>query len=81
MEYNPKAYVGVRAEFSPEGGWPMPVAIHWEDGKEFEIDEVLDIRRAASLKAGGAGIRYTIRIGDRRTYLFLEEDKWFVERR
>ena len=59
----------------------MPVAIHWEDGKEFEIDEVVDVRRAASLKAGGAGIRYTIRIGDRRTYLFLEEDKWFVERR
>lgn len=81
MEYNPKAYVGVLAEFSPEGGWPMPVSVHWENGREYEIDEVMDVRRAASLKAGGVGIRYTIRIGARRTYLYLEEDKWFVERR
>lgn len=81
MDMNPKAYVGVRAEFSPDGGWPIPVSVHWEDGHEFPIDEVIDIRRAASLKAGGTGIRYTIRIGSRQTYLFLEEDKWFVERR
>ena len=46
-----------------------------------EIDRVLDVRPAASLKAGGAGLRYTVRIGRTETYLFLEETRWFVERR
>jgi len=51
----------------------------------YKIDKVLDIRQAASLKAGGAGIRYKIRVRDRETYLFLEEnktgDRWFMERK
>lgn len=81
MEQDPKAYVWVRAEFSPLGGWPIPLAVRWEDGREFLIDEILDVRRAASLKAGGAGIRYAVRIGRTRTYLYLEEDRWFVERK
>ena len=42
-------------------------------------DRILDIRRAASLKAGGAGIRYTCRIRGRVKYLWLEESRWFVE--
>ena len=33
----------------------------------------------ASLKAGGAGIRYTCRIDGKLTHLFLEGDRWFVE--
>ena len=33
------------------------------------------------MKAGGAGIRYTVEIGAKQTYLYLEEDKWFVERK
>ena len=35
-----------------------PVSIGWEDGRIFEIDRIPDIRKAASLKAGGPGIRY-----------------------
>ena len=70
----------MKAQFEPDGKL-MPLSVTWEDGHEFEIDRVTDIRRAASLKAGGAGIRYTIRIGNTTTYLYLEEDKWFVERR
>lgn len=77
---NAKVYVGVKAEFRPDGR-VLPLSIKWEDGREFEIDNVEDVVRAASLKAGGAGIRYTIRIGNTHTFLFLEEDKWFVERR
>lgn len=77
---NPKVYVGVKAQFKPDGKL-LPLSVTWEDGHEFEIDQITDIRRAASLKAGGAGIRYTIRIGSTTTYLYLEEDKWFVERR
>jgi hypothetical protein len=32
-------------------------------------------------KAGGAGVRYKVRIGASETFLFLEENRWFVERR
>lgn len=75
-----KVYVGVHARFEPDGRM-MPLSIVWEDGKEYEIDRILDVRRAASLKAGGAGMRYTVRIGRTETFLFLEENRWFVERR
>ena len=77
---NCKVYVAVDARFESDGKL-LPFKITWEDGHAYEIDQVLDVRRAASLKAGGAGVRYTVRIGRTQTYLFLEEDKWFVERR
>lgn len=73
-----KVYVEVAAVFSPEGQI-LPRQIRWEDGTVFAVDRVVDIRRAAALKAGGCGLRYTIRIGGRQTYLFLDEDRWFVE--
>jgi hypothetical protein len=73
-----KVYVEVAAVFSPEGQI-LPRSIRWEDGTVFAVDRVTDIRRAAALKAGGCGLRYTIRIGGRQTYLFLDEDRWFVE--
>ncbi len=53
--------------------------VEWEDGRKFDTDEVTNVCRAASIKAGGAGIRYTVRIGRALRHLFLEEDKWFIE--
>lgn len=73
-----KVYVEVAAIFTPEGQI-TPQRIRWEDGTFFMVDRVTDIRRAAATKAGGCGLRYTIRIGGRQTYLFLDEDRWFVE--
>lgn len=77
---NAKVYVAVEAHFAPDGRL-TPTAVIWEDSTRYEIDRVLDIRRAASLKAGGTGLRYRIRIGHTETFLFLEENRWFVERR
>ena len=73
-----KVYVEVTALFDLEGNM-TPLEIFWEDGRRFEIDRVLDRRRAASLKAGGVGIRYLCRIRGRETYLFCEGPRWFVE--
>lgn len=79
MEQKRKIYVKVTVEFSPEGKM-FPRFITWEDGRRFEIDRIKDCRRAASLKAGGAGIRYTCTICGSDHYLFYEENyKWFVE--
>ena len=52
----------------------------WEDGRKFPIDRVMDVRQAASLKAGGQGMRYTCRIAGKEVYLFCDEGKWFLER-
>lgn len=77
MKYR-KRYVDVVARFDTDGKI-VPIKLIWHDGTVFYIDRALDICRAASLKAGGAGIRYTCRINNRETYLFLEETRWFVE--
>lgn len=74
-----KKYVNMIVRNFPDGR-VMPLAIDWDGGHLYEIDRVLDIRPAASpLKAGGAGIRYTCRIQGQNTYLWREEDRWFVE--
>ena len=57
----------------------MPRALTWTNGKRHEIDWVTDVRLAPSLKGGGLGMRYTVRIRGKEIYLFDEEGKWFVE--
>ena len=75
-----KIYVTVIAKFSPDGKI-TPLRMIWEDDTEYEIDRILDIRRAASLKVGGTGIRYTVRILGQERFLYLDENRWFVEGR
>lgn len=60
-------------------GSVVPNAIVWDDGRIFEIDKVLDKRRAASLKGGGTGIRYTVQIDGKEKFMFLDDYTWFVE--
>lgn len=74
-----KVYVAVSADFSPEGRI-LPRILTWEDGERYEIDRVKDIQRAASLRAGGVGLRYRIQIQGKESYIWLEDgNKWFVE--
>ena len=75
-----RADVKVVAEFSPEGRI-RPLCVEWEDGRRFDVDRVLDVRRAAATKAGGQGMRYTVRVCGHETYLFEDEGRWFVEAR
>ena len=75
-----KKFIDVAAHFDTEGKI-MPVMFWWDDGKSYKIDRVLDVRRSASLKAGGNGIRYTCRILGKSRYLYYDDfvSKWFVE--
>ena len=73
-----RAYVKVVVEFSPEGKI-KPLRVEWEDGRCFDVDRLLDVRRAASTKVGGTGMRYTVRILGHETYLFEDQGRWFVE--
>lgn len=79
-ENDKKVYVKVAATFSPDGKL-QPVAFWWEDNKRYNVDRIIDVCRAASLKAGGAGIRYTCLVLGREVNLFFEEDRWFFERK
>lgn len=82
-EHPGKAYVKVDCIFYPDGRWPEPTRIWWEDGREFVIDRIHEIKQAASLKAGGIGIRYTCRKGEHQKYIWYDDAnrRWFVERR
>ena len=73
-----KVFVEVVAHFDIDGKM-SPVALTWEDGRQFEVDRVLDVRRAASLKAGGQGTRYTCIVQGKEVYMFYEVDRWFME--
>lgn len=73
-----RVYVRVVVEYDEAGGI-RPLSIGWEDGRTFEVDRLLDVRRAAATKAGGQGMRYTCRILGKETYLFEDNGRWFVE--
>lgn len=75
-----KVYVDVFSLYTKEGD-VIPLKIKWKDSATYDIDKVLDVRKAASLKAGGCGLRYKCRIQGRERYLWFEvnENKWFVE--
>ena len=62
-----------------ESGLVTPLFLLWENGKVYEIDKVLDIRKKASTKGGGMGLRYLCRIGVHERFLWLDDYIWFVE--
>ena len=76
-----KVYVDVNATFTKDGRL-LPRSFIWTDGHVYEIQRVTDVRRAARLKAGGAGMRYTCIVDGRESHLFYEDNNmWFMEGR
>ncbi len=74
-----KEFLKVTADFDGEGVI-MPKSFVLGDGRRFEIDRITDRRPAPSLKMGGQGIRYTCFVLGRKVYLFLDDNKWFLEK-
>ena len=72
-----KKYVKVYLEID-ESGKKLPRSIVYND-EVFEIDRVIDMKQAVSMKVGGVGERYKVRIRGKETYIYFEKDKWFVE--
>lgn len=75
-----KVYVPVNLDVDAEGNI-RPRLIRWVDGRVYEIDRLKHKCRAASTKVGGCGIRYTVMIGGHESFLYNEDEKWFVEAR
>ncbi|XER11990.1 hypothetical protein SATMO3_21760 [Sporomusa aerivorans] len=79
MENKYKVPVGVTAYHDPDGKI-KPLCLHWTDGRKYEVDKLLDVRMAASLKAGGVGMRYNCWIVNKQVYLFCDEGKCLMEK-
>ena len=73
----PKIELDIIVEHKKDGR-AMPKTIVWDDGRKFNIDKILDIRRAACQSVGGVGDRYTCRIQGQESYLWYEKGRWFV---
>jgi hypothetical protein len=73
-----KVFVEVIVKYT-KNGQKVPITVIWEDGTRYDIDKVVDYKRAASLKVGRQGMRFLCRIRGKDTYLWLEDDRWFVE--
>ena len=73
-----KAYVRVNLDVDEEGTI-TPMLIRWKDGRVFQIEQLKYKCRASSNKVGGGGIRYTVMIRGKESFLFHEGNKWFVE--
>jgi hypothetical protein len=73
-----KVYVDVMLKQDKYGN-TIPLSITWENGTTYEVDRILDVRKAASTKVGGCGTRYTVRILGKVTYIFNDGERWFVE--
>ena len=86
-----KHYVDVIMRLRDDGRI-VPLSVCWDDGRTFHIDQVLDGPISnAPRSANRRALRYTVRIGRRRTNLFLECEagegapiatralRWYVE--
>ena len=73
-----KIYVSVRADHLLSGRI-RPLMFRTKDGPVVRIDRILVVREAPSLKAGGQGMRYTCRVGEKQLYLFHDDVYWFIE--
>ena len=72
-----KVFVNALVLHSKDAG-KIPRAIDFE-GTTYKIDRLTGRKRAASMKVGGTGIRYSIEIGGKNTYLYEDGDDWYVE--
>ena len=76
-----KVFVDVIVRENKDGR-KRPMSLVFEDGKSgksYVIDRLIQVKRCAAMKVGGTGIRYTVSISGKETYLFEDEGKWFVE--
>lgn len=73
-----KEYVDIVLAVTADG-FVRPVKLRFSNSEIYTVDRVVDVRRAASTKVGGSGMRYTVEICGQRTFIFEDDGRWFVE--
>lgn len=72
-----KRYVDMVVHVDKEGHI-LPKILIWDNGVQYPIDKIMEIRKAASV-VGGCGILYRCRINGQVRNLFYERNRWFIE--
>lgn len=72
-----KRYVEMLEHVSKEG-MITPMILIWDNGVQYPIDRILEIRKAAST-VGGCGTLYKCRIQGNIRNLYHERNRWFIE--
>ena len=72
-----KRYVDVVALIDKQGNL-TPLILRWDNGVQYPIDRILEVRKAVS-EVGGSGILYRCRIQNHQRKLFYENNRWFIE--
>ena len=72
-----KRYVDVVALIDKQGKL-TPLILRWDNGVQYPIDRILEVRKAVS-EVGGSGILYRCRIQTQERKLFYEKNRWFIE--
>jgi hypothetical protein len=84
-ESESKEFVDVCAAHYAKDGKTVPFLFQRDDGAKYVISQVLETRKAASTRAGGAGIRHTCQTRQKEYeqefihYLFNDGLYWFIE--
>ena len=71
-----KQYIDITKYGPTRGGFPYPEVIKWSDGREFRIDEVIEIE--FSLSNEYKGYRYRVKIGGIEKFIYSEDYRWYV---
>lgn len=75
---NRKVFVDV-VLLQDKDGKSRPLRIRWEDGTVYTVERLINRCRSVSRSTGGEGMRYTVQINGRETFIFEENGRWFVE--
>ncbi|WP_075756368.1 hypothetical protein [Sporomusa sphaeroides] len=71
-------YVTITAKHDLNGNI-KPLIMHWADGRDFEVDKLLDVRTSATV-GNGLGKRYICQICNKQVNLFCDSSgKWYIK--
>jgi hypothetical protein len=73
-----RVYLDVTVDCLPDGRM-IPLSFTWEDGREYKIGKVINMRKGHSLKIFASGFRYLCQNGQRRYYLHYDGERWYIE--
>lgn len=81
-EHMRKIYVDVEVRWNKDGSL-IPLAVWWLQGidewERYEIDQVLSGPILCAALTGGTARRYEVKIGRGRRFLYLDDNRWFLE--